>query len=181
MGTLTCVPLRSEATLQGFDCGNASINEMVKGSFYPHLLKQSRTYQIQIQNQTVGFYSLSVSSVDLAGSDAPVAEYYSRTSEFGAVSLDYIAVNARIQNHGIGSVILKSVIAQAIELAAKWPIRLFVLKALRERVAWYLEQGFRILDSTELRGHSETVWMYFDLSSEEERTALRAYTDSCCS
>lgn len=66
MGTLECVPLRSEIALRGFDCGNASINEKVRKSFYPHLLKQSRTYQIKMQNQTVGFYSLSVMSVNLA-------------------------------------------------------------------------------------------------------------------
>ena len=99
MGTLECVPLRSEIALRGFDCGNASINEKVRKSFYPHLLKQSRTYQIKMQNQTVGFYSLSVMSVNLAQSDASIAEFYSNRQGVGAISLDYIAVDARIQNH----------------------------------------------------------------------------------
>lgn len=75
MGTLECVPLRSEIALRGFDCGNASINEKVRKSFYPHLLKQSRTYQIKMQNQTVGFYSLSVMSVNLAQSDASTQSF----------------------------------------------------------------------------------------------------------
>ncbi|MFR1562715.1 MAG: hypothetical protein ACLST7_12340 [Oscillospiraceae bacterium] len=181
MGTLECVPLRSEIALRGFDCGNASINEKVRKSFYPHLLKQSRTYQIKMQNQTVGFYSLSVMSVNLAQSDASIAEFYSNRQGVGAISLDYIAVDARIQNHGIGSTILNSVIARVKELARDWPVRLFILEALRERVSWYLDKGFDALDSADLDGNSGTVWMYFDLISAEEGAALREYADHCCS
>lgn len=76
MGTLEYIPLEGEDVLQGFDCGNASVNALVAESFYPHLLKQSRTYQVKLQNQTVGFYSLSVRGVSLLNSDAPVAEFY---------------------------------------------------------------------------------------------------------
>lgn len=134
-----------------------------------------------MKNQTVGFYSLSVMSVNLEKSDSPIAEFYENRQGIGAISLDYIAVDARIQNHRIGSTILSSVIARVEELARDWPVRLFILEALREKVVWYLNKGFDALNSADLDGDSGTVWMYFDLSSAEERDALRAYTDICCS
>lgn len=90
-------------------------------------------------------------------------------------------MDARIQNHGIGSTILNSVIARVKELARDWPVRLFILEALRERVSWYLDKGFDALDSADLDGNSGTVWMYFDLISAEEGAALREYADHCCS
>ncbi len=150
MGTLESIPLEGEDVLQGFDCGNASVNALVAESFYPHLLKQSRTYQVKLQNQTVGFYSLSVRGVSLLNSDAPVAEFYFKEPSFGAICLDYLAVDARIHGRGIGSAILHSVITQARELAKDWPIRLFVLDALREKVSWYRDRGFDALIRADL-------------------------------
>lgn len=177
MGTLEYIPLEGEDVLQGFDCGNASVNALVAESFYPHLLKQSRTYQVKLQNQTVGFYSLSVRGISLLNSDAPVAEFYFKEPSFGAICLDYLAVDARIHGRGIGSAILHSVITQARELAKDWPIRLFVLDALREKVSWYRDRGFDALIRADLDKKTETVGMYLDLSSKEELDALGAYTD----
>ena len=86
-------------------------------------------------------------------------------------------MDARIHGRGIGSAILHSVITQARELAKDWPIRLFVLDALREKVSWYRDRGFDALIRTDLDKKTETVGMYLDLSSKEELDALGAYTD----
>lgn len=181
MGKLEYVPLEDERVLQGFDCGNPSINAFVAQSFYPHLLKQSQVYQVKLQNQIVGFYSISIGAVSLQKSDADVAKYYFKEPHFGAVCLDYIAVDARIHGCGIGTTILGSVITKARELAENWPVRLLVLDALWERRSWYQDRGFEALTRAELEEPAETIGMYLDLGSKDELDALRAYIDAYCS
>lgn len=178
MVTLRYTPITEESALKDFDCGNASVNRLVADSYYPHLLKQSRTYQIKVRDQTVGFYRLSVQGVSLEHSDAPVAERYLATPSYGAVCLDYIAVDASFHHLGIGTAALESIVQQAHALAQSWPVRLLVLDALRKKVPWYSNKDFCALNSSDLAGASETVRMYLDLQSEEDSAVLDAYCDS---
>lgn len=175
MGVLSYTPITEESVLKDFDCGNASVNQLIADSYYPHLLKQSRTYQIKMQDHTVGFYRLSVRSVSLENSDASMADFYWGTPSYGAVCLDYIAVDAGIHHLGIGTVALKSIVQQAQALAQSWPVRLLVLDALRNKAPWYSNMGFDALNRSDLAGASETVTMYLDLLSKEDSAVLDAY------
>lgn len=180
MGIASCVAVESEAELRNFDCGVSTINELVATSFYPHIIKQRKVYKILVREAKVGFMSVSISNISLAHSDAPVAEYYADPPSFGAVKLDYIAVDKRVQKLGIGSTALKYIIQEARELHKTWPVRLLVLDAIRERIDWYKELGFEAVSQAELKSDSPTVPMYIDLMPESEKKSLDTYATRMC-
>lgn len=180
MGIASCVAVENEAELQNFDCGISTVNDLVAASFYPHICKQRKVYKILVREAKVGFLSVSVSSISLAHSDAPVADNYEDSPSFGAVKLDYIAVDQKVQKQRIGTTALKYIIQEARELYKFWPVRLLILDAIRERIDWYRALGFEAVSQTELKSDSPTVQMYIDLMPESEKKNLDTYVTHMC-
>lgn len=178
MGALYYTLLESESELSDFDCGNSSINRLVSESFFPHILKQCRTYKISMEKQRVGFCSVSILGISLDESDASMADYYSNTPSYGAVKLDYIAVDSRVQKYGIGTTALEYVKKQAKQMYDTCPVRLLVLDALRDRIKWYTKNGFEAINSADLQGDSETVRMYIDLMPDEDKQFIDDYIEA---
>lgn len=175
MGTLDYSLIQIVEDIDQFDCGNASINQLVSRSIYPTLLKQTRTYKISMKGHRIGFYSVSILAISLEGSDAPIAESFEGTPTFAAVKLDYVAVDKRVQNHGIGTNVLAYVVDEARELCKVWPVRILVLDALRDKLTWYTERGFRAINSSDLVRTTPTVRLYIDLISLEDAEKIVEY------
>lgn len=178
MVTLQCLPIEKEDNTGDFDCGNASINDMLQQSYYPHILKQVHAYKVLIEGTIVGFYEVSIRSIDVTDSDANFAEKYYHEPTYCCVFIDFIAVDQNLQGSGIGTVILKSIIDQAHSLYAKWPVRLVILDALREKIQWYTNRGFYALNSAELHSDSETMLMFFDLMPAQDVANAEEYCSS---
>ena len=175
MGTLDYSIIRIAGDVDEFDCGNASINQLVSRSLYPTLLKQTRTYKISMKGHRIGFCSVSILAISLEGSDAPIAESFEGTPTFAAVKLDYVAVDKRVQNRGIGTNVLDYVVDEARGLSKVWPVRILVLDALREKLAWYTERGFQAINSSDLSSTTPTVRLYIDLISLEDAEKIAEY------
>ena len=175
MGTLDYSLIRNAEDIDKFDCGNASINQLVSRSLYPTLLKQTRTYKISMKGHCVGFCSVSIMGISLEGSDAPIAESFEGTPTFAAVKLDYVAVDKRVQNYGIGTIALDYVVDEARELCKVWPVRILVLDALRDKLNWYTDRGFQAINSSDLASSTPTVRLYIDLISLEDAEKIVEY------
>lgn len=180
MGKLCCTTVESKSELQNFDCGNHSINCLIKESYFRHILRQSLTFKVAIKGHRVGFYTVSILRISFDDSDASLAQYYDNSPSFGVIKLDYIAVDKRVQKNGIGSTLLVHIVQCAKSLHQQWPIRILVLDALRERINWYSSHGFEPINTADLCGISETVPMYLDLMPEKERLQVEEYIDTCC-
>lgn len=178
MGTLEYRLIRMPEDTDEFDCGNASINQLVSRSFYPTLLKQTRTYMISMQGHRVGFCSISILGISLEGSDAPIAESFEGTPSFAAVKLDYIAIDKNAQNFGIGASVLGYIVEAARELCRTWPVRILVLDALRDKLTWYLKRGFQPIKSSDLDGDTPTIRLFVDLISLEDAQKIDEYNSS---
>lgn len=178
MGALCYTLVESDSETQDFDCGNNSINELVSKSVYPSILKQAKTYKITIQGVRVGFISVSIGEISFEKSDAPIASYYEKNQKYGAVLIDFIAVDKKVHKQGIGKTSLKFIVQEAKELSAHWPVRVLVLDALRDVVDWYTKKGFSPIDAASLNKSSSSVLLYFDLMSEDEQTKLDQYVQS---
>ena len=178
MGELHYSIVTDSAELDGFDCGNSSINELIANCFYRNMLRQSLIYKVCVGTHRVGFYSVSILSISFEHSDSPLSECYDKTPFFGAIILDFIAVDKRVHNQNIGSDILTYVVQNAKDLYRKWPIRVLVLDALRERVPWYLKRGFDLFNESDLKTDSETIRLYLDLMPDQEKTYLDEYVST---
>jgi len=167
----------NETDLQNHCCGNDSIDTLVKNSFASQVCRQRDTYKVVYEDQTLGFFSWYLASVSLEESDEEISEFYDEKPQFGVLYIKFIAVDSDVQNNGIGTTILGYIVKEARNLEKKWPVRLIIFDALRERIPWYEKRGFRVLLKTELESQSETVKMYLDLMTEDEHKVLKAYSE----
>lgn len=153
-----------------FDCGNTSINRLVKNSFFLHLINQQKVFKIVFCGQIVGFYAFSMGriqeeSIDLEFQDSP---------EFGIIYLNYIAVDKRFQRNGIGTTLLERIILRGRTLSEAVPARLLVLDALQEKSSWYGKHAFIPFKEDSPNGKQR---MYFDLLSPERLARIAEYSE----
>lgn len=178
MGALSYTLLESEEELSCFDCGNASINDLISRSYYPNILKQIRVYKISVRTYCVGFCSISVSHLSFDNSDAPIADYYANSTSYGALQIDFLAVDRRVQKQGIGTEVLKYIVGEARKFYEIVPIRVLIIDALREKIGWYAERGFALVNSEDENGEGPTVKMFIDLMSMEDKDKLDKYIEN---
>lgn len=158
--------------LIGHSCGEPAIDQMIRSAFYSHLFRQQDTYCIRFQGDVIGSYALSVKAIDFSACDEEIAEYYKNNLFFGVLYIPYLAVDTDMQGMGIGTAVLKLIIRFAIEKASDVPVRCVLFDALRRRVKFYQDCGFTVLSKDELNSNSETVRMFFDLITEEDRSRI---------
>lgn len=174
---ITALLLTDEADLQNHSCGNDSIDRLVMNSFSSQVCRQRDTYKVVLDDQILGFFSWYIASVCLENSDEEVSEFYDEEPRFGVLYIKFISVDSDVQNNGIGTAILGYIVKEARNLERKWPVRLIVFDALREKIPWYERRGFAALSKMELASQSETVKMYFDLMTEDEHRTLKSYSE----
>lgn len=149
---------------ESFDCGNASINDLVYASPFLTLLKFAVSYEIINDGSIVGYYMIDFKELRLDDCPESVREYNDGNTESCAVArIRYIAIKKEKQGLGFGTYTLKAIVAAILEMSKELPIRLIVLDALKERCSWYEERGFFYYNEKEKEtSSSATVRMYMD-------------------
>lgn len=175
MATLCFSRVDTESDFDNFDCGNESINRLVKNSLYPTLLDQTRAYKVSIKDYRVGFIALSISHISCENSDASFADFFDKDPLYGAILVDYIAVDKKIHQKGIGSTALEYIVEETRKINLFAPIRFVILDALRSKYEWYTKRGFLPLNSTDITGCSETIRMYLDIMTADRKQRLASY------
>ena len=173
---LQFVPIRSLDELLSFDCGNASINTLVEKSYLQQLTKQAKTFQVSVCGHRVGFYSISIATVNAEYAPPALANYYEDEPRFCAVVLHFIAIEKRLQKLGLGTKLLGLIAEQVRELSSNWPVRILYLDALSDKIDWYKANGFQLFAEHQNRAES-TVPMYLDLLSAAEERALQLFAE----
>lgn len=164
--------VQAEPDLEGFNCGNGSINKKIRDGYYLSLLKQAYAYEICIEDAVIGHYRVSIATFDYEDEDYNVD---SVENKYSAVKVDYLAIDLKSQNRGNGTAVLEYITKWANKYSTSIPIRFLALDALREKVSWYQNRGFKVYEDAELNRNTETVAMYMDFCDAE---TLKAYCDS---
>ena len=153
----------------GFDCGNSTINEQIRESYYSTLLQHMYAYKITMDDRVVGDYMLHFQSVIISALPGELADRFSDMTHglCYALCLKYIAIDKPYQNRRIGQRALLLIIANAQNLSKNWPIRFLTIDALAEKVGWYTKNGFKAFGSSADDG--PTIKMYLDLHNDPER------------
>lgn len=145
---------------QMFSCGVDSIDEQIKAAYSKTLFKQGTAYNIYVDKHLVGSCMLKLVRLYDENEDA---EYYVSAPEFIALELTYIAVDKRLQGHGIGTWALAQLLANIKGWAKELPIRFFVLDALADKENWYRKAGFEKYPKQADLVHPNTIPMRIDL------------------
>lgn len=174
---LQFIPIRSPDDLLDFDCGNTSINALVKKCYLQQLTKQAKTFLVSVHGHRVGFYSISIASVNAEDAHPSLADYYEGDPCFCAVVLHFIAIEKNLQNLGLGTKLLGLIAGQVRELSNNWPVRILYLDALSDKIDWYTANGFQLFTEHQNRAES-TVPMYLDLLSTTEERTLQQFAEN---
>lgn len=90
-----------------------------------------------------------------------------------AMHIRYLAIDKKFQNKGIGTVVLRGIIAEILKLSQIYPIRIITIDALGEYYEWYKKIGFRDIPGIENNGI--TYPMFMDCMSKEEARKLKEF------
>ena len=129
--------------VESFDCGQAALNQFLQRyALVNQKAHSAQTYVCCLGTQVVGFYSLSVGSVDVADAPTRVAKGLARYP-VPVMILARLAVSLDHQGKGLGRALLKDAllrIAQAADLAG---IRCLVVHAKDDTARqWYASWEF---------------------------------------
>lgn len=107
-----------------------------------------------------------INAISIPDDDQEFSSGLHQNIRYGAVEINYIAVDEKMQHQGIGQIALDSIVSYVRHYCKFFPVRYIVLDALKEKVKWYEDNGFFKI------GHEladcPTVKMLMDLCDHEK-------------
>ena len=131
--------------LDGFDCGEPSLNDWLKRrALTNHLNGASRTFVVTDTDQCVlGYYALAAGAV--AHQEATSAVRRNMPDPVPVMVLARLAVDARAQGIKLGAALLQDAVTRVHAVAANAGVRALLVHALHERAKQFYEHyGFRV-------------------------------------
>lgn len=141
------VPITSEYIDPPFNCGEADIQRLMENAYSSTLNLQGRAYNVLDNGDVVAQFMLTMLVVE-------DAEYESMPMghDFACVKIEYLAVDKKKQQQGIGTRVLKYAIDQVRQSIRNLPIRFIFIESVQDKVEWYAQIGFReIGDAVRIR------------------------------
>ena len=129
--------------VESFDCGQAALNQFLQRyALINQKAHSAQTYVCCLGTQVVGFYSLSVGSVDVADAPTRVAKGLARYP-VPVMILARLAVSLDHQGKGLGRALLKDSLLRTAQAADLAGIRCLVVHAKDDTARqWYASWEF---------------------------------------
>lgn len=127
----------------GFDCGDAALNDFLRRhARKSHEAGGAKTFlAVADSGQVLGFYSLSSASVSYARTPSIISKGLAR-HEVPCFRLARLAVDLRMQGHGLGGQLLLAAGRRCLLAAEHVGAVALLIDAKNERVAaWYEDYG----------------------------------------
>ncbi|MBF0555515.1 MAG: GNAT family N-acetyltransferase [Nitrospirae bacterium] len=135
-------PISTEHVLDGFDCGELSLNEWLKRrALKNHALGVSRCFVICHDVDVIGYYSLSAGAIR----HELVAKAMRRNTPdpLPVLLLGRLAIDWRYHNRGLGRALLRDAMIRAVTVSGDAGIFALMVHALSEQAKrFYLSRGF---------------------------------------
>ena len=145
MGNLTPPsPLVAPHRLEGFDCGNATLNDWLRRQARRNEASgASRTFVVCDEaDAVVGYYCLSAGAV--ARDDSPGAVRRNMPEPVPVMVLGRLAVDRRWQMRQVGKGLLKDAVQRTLAVSRQVGIRTLLVHAISPAAkAFYLRHGLR--------------------------------------
>lgn len=163
MGTLYFKKVTQSVESCPFDCGVQSINEYVKGSYYPLIIQHAYAYSIMSGNSVLGYYQVMFKDIALDKFPEHIADYSfdNNYMKVTAIHLRYIAIDKKYQRHKIGTAAMEIFMKECRKLADNWPVRAITIDANVDLVGWYKKFGFHEMPCNAGSQEGVTTPMYY--------------------
>ncbi|MTW19624.1 GNAT family N-acetyltransferase [Allochromatium palmeri] len=136
--------LKATDDVESFDCGQAALNQFLQRHAWNNQRANSaQTYVCCSEGTVVGFYSLTVGSVDHPTAPERVTKGLAR-HPVPVMLLARLAVDRAFQGRGLGSALLKDALQRTLRAADIAGIRAVLVHAKDEEARqWYRTFDFR--------------------------------------
>ena len=135
---------------RSFDCGDDTLNIwLARFAGQNRRRNTAATWVIaDPAGVVVAYASLSMSGIDLSGAAAPIAKQ--APDPVPVLMCGRLAVDHRYAGLGIGTALVRHILATAVELNHKAACKAVVVTALHDRArAWWTRYGFEPFDPTD--------------------------------
>jgi GNAT superfamily N-acetyltransferase len=169
--------LESSDRIDGFDCGNASLNEYLR----TYALKNQRrmfgvTYaavsSAEQPFKVIGYFTLANTSIPRQGLPEDMLKGIPKYSGLPAFLLGRLAIDKRFQGKGIGEVLLSRCFEHCLNISKLSGARYLIADAKPSAITWYERYNFQRLEGNQ---SGDSVKMFVDLavvaSAIDRRTA----------
>lgn len=135
--------LNATDAVDGFDCGQAELNQFVQRyALVNQKANSAQTYVCCSNGEVVGFYSLAVGSVDPESAPLRVMKGLAR-HPVPVMILARLAVDLEYQRKGLGQALLKDALQRTVQAADIAGVRALLVHAKDEAARqWYTSWEF---------------------------------------
>lgn len=136
--------------LDGFDCGNAALNEwLIRHARQAHASGSARTYVVVDEQRVAGYFSLAVGQIDSLEAPERVRKGMGNYP-IPVVILARLAVSLANQGRGIGVGMLQDAIRRTLVVADQAGVRALLTHPIDEVAArFYMRFGFEVSPARE--------------------------------
>ena len=136
------VPLSSDHELDGFACGEASLDDWLRRRALKNQASNaSRCFVICEGRAVIGYYSLSAGGI--GHETAPKAMRRNMPDPLPVLLLGRLAIDRRYHNQGLGRALLRDAMLRAVHIASDAGVFAILVHALSEQAKrFYLSRGF---------------------------------------
>ncbi len=143
-----------------FDCGDDEVNSFFERSFEEVESKNSQVYVITGEDQIIGFYAISMSSIR--------AEINGITFRHPVSLIGQLGVNKPFQGKGYGSYILDITIKKAKNISKEIGCKGLIIETYKDDLvdSLYKKKGFVLLDKIDMKGKGLKYILFFKFQSD---------------
>ncbi|MCA9858652.1 MAG: GNAT family N-acetyltransferase [Thermomicrobiales bacterium] len=136
------VPYRQEHDVTAFSCGDASLDRWIRSNAARNESNDaSRTFVICSDSTVVAYYALAAGSIERAY--VPKALQRNMPNPLPVIVLGRLAVDARYQDHGLGSGLLKDAMIRVALTSQTIGVKAILVHAISDDAQqWYLKRWF---------------------------------------
>jgi GNAT superfamily N-acetyltransferase len=158
---LELLDITIDVQLENFNSSNPSLDVYLKiQAYFEHIMHLCNTKLVKINDDIVAFFTMEFRTLGI-----PI-DYDDNI--YPVVCLKCLAVDDRFQGKGIGTAIIQYVVLECKELSKFIGCRCLIIDAIKEKVNWYKDRGFQLVDSEEdLNKYDITVPMFIDFRDNE--------------
>ncbi len=132
-------PLAAGDSCEGFDCGNPELDTWLRARAWQNeLAGASRTFVITAESRIVGYYALTVGSLEHAKSPGKVRR--NMPDPVPVAILARLAVDRSLQGEGWGGDLLSNAVARTLLAAETFGIRALLVHAISENARAFYER-----------------------------------------
>jgi GNAT superfamily N-acetyltransferase len=136
-------PLTTRHLIDGFDCGESSLNDWLEQRALPNQLAgATHTFVVETPEGRIGgYYALAAGAVSRNAATSPVRR--NMPNPVPVLVLAHLAVDRGMQGQHLGAALLQDAVKRAVSVSQNAGVRALLVHALDDRAkAFYLHYGF---------------------------------------